>query len=69
MKLSDQDINFIKLILRSPDAGDGWRRVSAQLWVLCERFGRQELVEYATAPEGGGKIRLSDRGIVLTDYI
>lgn len=67
--LTDSDINLIRLIQRSPDAGGGWRKVSAILWQLVERFGRKELIETVQADDGTGVVRLSARGLIAVDYI
>ncbi len=68
-KLSDHEDSFLRLILRSPDRGDGWRTVSSILWRLVEGFGPKELIEFEEAPEGGGKVRLSDAGKIVVRYL
>lgn len=60
---------LIRLIQRSPDAGDGWRAVSAVLWQLVDRFERKELIEAVKNEDGTGVIRLSERGAILADYL
>lgn len=67
-RLTNSQENFLRLILRSPDIGEGWRRFSKQVWPLIENFGRKEMLEVDGTKEGG-KIRLSERGLVVCDYI
>ena len=67
--LDPQETSFLRFILRSPDIGDGWRKVSRQVWTLVERFGRQELIETQASDEGGGRVRLSERGSAVINYI
>lgn len=66
MNISDKGISFLKLVMRSPDIGDGWRNVSQTLWPLVASFENKELIdidyEYS-------RIKLSDRGQVVCDYI
>jgi hypothetical protein len=63
-KLSDSDISVLKLILRSPNHGAGWRHVSEQLWFIIEEFERKELLEIKPL-----MVRFSERGLVVIDYI
>lgn len=66
--LTDRETGFLRLLLRSPDQGEGWRKVSPVVWPLVEQFTRQEVIETEAAPDGG-RVRLSERGRVLVDYI
>jgi len=68
-KLSDDDINFIRLVQRSPDRGDGWRSVSALLWRMVEGFARQELIERERNEDGTGRVRLNERGNIVAEYL
>lgn len=65
-KLAADDIAFLKLILRSPDIGNGWRQVSNTLWLVVEEFKHQELIELW---HGFKRVRLSGRGLIVVDYI
>lgn len=67
-RLTWEQENFLALLLRSPDAGDGWREVSSWVWQVVEHFGRKELLEVEKR-EDGGRIRLSERGKIVVDYI
>ena len=69
MKLTEHNIRFLQLMLRSPDVGEGWRNVSSVLWQLVDKFDRPELVEKERHEDGSGRVRLTERGKVLVDYI
>jgi hypothetical protein len=43
--LNPKDAGFIRLLMRSPDRGDGWRSVSSVCWPLVEEFTAKELLE------------------------
>jgi hypothetical protein len=70
LKISDQQIDFIRLILRSPDRGDGWRSVGKMLetTVMRQKDANPELFEIATEDDKMS-IRLTERALVLADYI
>lgn len=70
MKLDDQQSAFIKLLLRSPDIGEGWRKVSNILIRATEIQValNPELFEFESMPEGS-RIRLTERGSVLGEYL
>lgn len=61
----DDNVAFLKLIIRSADTGDGWRNVSAQVWPFVKEFKHQDLIEL----RGDDQVRLSARGLVIADYI
>ena len=69
MKITDKEINTIRLIMRSPDLGLGWRNVSSACWPLVDGFTKPELIETKKNSDGGGTVRLSERGAVLSDYL
>lgn len=70
MKLSVQQTNFIQLILRSPDRGDGWRHVSGFLTPMAEKQATENPELFETRQDGAAfMLRLSDRGLILADYI
>lgn len=46
--LSQHDKDFLRLLMRSPDRGEGWRSVSERCWPLVEAFGTPELLEIDT---------------------
>jgi hypothetical protein len=60
---------FLRLLLRSPDLGDGWRRVSKMVWPLVEEFTEQDLIEKLESDEGGGNVRLSQKGQAVIEYV
>jgi uncharacterized protein (DUF736 family) len=60
---------FIKLILRSPDVGDGWRNVSNVLRKVVTA-GIAEFPElYETREMAELQVRLSERGNIVKDYL
>ncbi len=65
MKISERDIEFLKLILRSEDQGEGWRNVSQILWPLVTAFPYPELIRM----RNGNQVKLSKRGLIIMDYI
>ena len=66
--LNPNSMGFLRLLQRSPDCGAGWRTVSSVLWKLVEDFPEQELLEKEVAESGGGKVRLSPRGLIVVEY-
>lgn len=70
MKLSDQHINLIRLIERSPDLGEGWRMVSNQLTPFFTKVVEDRTELYETKVEDDTFfVRLSERGQILKDYV
>lgn len=65
VKFTDKDRSFLKLLLRSPDIGDGWRKVSSVVWPLVLEFPHPELIRL----RNGCEVRLSKSGLVLVDYL
>lgn len=73
MKLTFHQEQFVKLIGRSPADADGWRKVSEP---CCNLFTHpdwpnaipEELFEFEKF-EQGGRVRFTDRGAVLADYV
>ena len=67
--LNEKHKPFIRLILRSPDVGDGWRNVSDVLrkTVLSGITEFPEL--YETREMTGLQVRLSERGNIVKDYL
>ncbi len=65
-KLTDYDRNFIHLILRSPDLGDGWRQVSSVAWPLIDRFQSDALIE---KDEVNLLVRLTEKGDTVAEYV
>mgnify|MGYP006060201355 FL=1 len=70
MKLEQQERDFMRLVLRSPDTGDGWRNVAKVLVPVCEKevAKRPELYEFnpSAAP---ARIRLTERGNTIVEYV
>lgn len=65
-KLTEQSKSLIRLILRSPDIGDGWRQCSSSVYQLIENFPHQELIE---ADANNLRVRLSERGQIVQEYL
>jgi len=70
LKIEDDQIDFIRLIMRSEDQGDGWRKISKMLrnFVSAMVERRQDLYETKEV-DGVLQLRLSDRGSILADYV
>ena len=70
IKLNDKQINFIRLIRRSENQGDGWRLISQTLRrVVTDTVAEQPELYETKEHEGGLMLRLSERGLVLGDYV
>lgn len=70
MKLSNKHTNFIILIKRSPDLGDGWRKVSNMLQAFFTGVIDEHPELYETKEENSiFYVRLSERGQILGDYV
>lgn len=63
--ICQQDKNFLRLIERSPDCGDGWRSVSAVVWPLVEQFETPELIEI---DKPGMRVRPTESGQAVIDF-
>ncbi len=64
-KLSQQQIDFMRLLRRSPDIGDGWRQSGAMLWPLVQKFANPELTELDTEKM---RVRLTEKGETLLRF-
>jgi hypothetical protein len=67
-KLTPKESNFLRYILRSPYAGNGWRVVSRAAWSLVEKFERPELIETKLI-NGIGYFRLSREGLTVAGHL
>jgi len=65
MRLSNQDANFLRLLMRSPDRGDGWRTVSATCWPLVTAFQAVDLIEIDKQEQ---RVRLTGAGEAVAMY-
>lgn len=65
MKISDNDVAFLKLLQRSKPDEEGWCNVAPMLWKLVEMFTRKELIE----TRNNNQVRLSARGLIVVEYI
>ena len=67
MKLSDHDQGVIRLILRSPDRGDGWRHSAPEVWKqFIKTVERKELLE---TDDENMMVRLSKVGQIVANYL
>lgn len=64
--LSPSDKDFIRLILRSPDRGEGWRSVSKVCWPLVTGFSKPELID---VDQMGSCVRLTPEGEIVATYL
>lgn len=67
LKQAEKDL--LRLVERSPDAGDGWRTVSPLLWSAVHKNSRPELLELEPHSGGGGRVRFTPRAKIALDYI
>lgn len=65
-ELTRGEKDFIKLVLRSPDKGGGWRSVSKAVWGLVEPLNGSELFEVDAENQ---RVRLSEKGKVVAEYL
>lgn len=66
MRLDDRQTNFIKLILRSEDVGDGWRQCSDVLYEHFLSYLPEELVEWDHDQK---RVRLTREGDIVARYL
>ena len=52
--------------MRSPDKGDGWRKVSLTAYPLVERFPHQDLIE---RDDENLRVRLTEKGKTVVEYV
>jgi hypothetical protein len=67
-KLNREQENILRLILRSKAGNGGWYRVSPVVWPLVDGALPADLAK-TKAAEGGGYIRLTERGQAVADYL
>jgi hypothetical protein len=70
MKTLENSSAFIGLLMRSPDLGDGWRKVSNMLRELATKEVNKapELFELM-ADADGMRVRLTERGQIVAAYM
>ena len=66
MKLSSAQLHVLRLARKEAD-GSGWTKVSRIVWPLVSALPA-DLVEKRPAEDGGGHIRLTDRGDAVVFY-
>ena len=67
-KLSDEQRDLLKLILRSKPRDDGWYSVSKVLWPMVSSGLPDDLAEMKSF-EDSGFVRLTERGQAVADYL
>lgn len=67
--LTSQQRSFLLLELRSPDEGDGWRKVSAMVRPVVERSLIPELCEWQPHDDGTGRVRLTHDGQTVVRFL
>lgn len=65
-KLTEREIDFLRLVMRSNDCGNGWKSVSTVVWPLVLAFKRPELIDIHPTETA---IRLSERGKIVAEYL
>lgn len=60
--------DLLHLVKRSPMDASGWRKVSVPVWPLVVGLP-SDLVTLEPSPDGGGRLRLTDRGQAVADYL
>lgn len=68
MTLSENQTIFLKLVLRSPDVGDGWRNVSRVLWNLIEEQA-ESLPELIEIDKEAFRLRFTKEGEIVVRYL
>lgn len=70
MSIDQKQKDFIALVMRSPDRGDGWRSVSGVMRGFTTEMTAAQPELYETREVGDAlMIRLSERGKILADYL
>jgi hypothetical protein len=69
MSLSKQQIDVLRLIQRSKPDDDGWYRVRKVIWPLVYTTLSDDLIEADALDEGGGRVRFTQRGQAVADYL
>ena len=68
MQLTEKQKQALKLILRSPTIGLGWRKCSAICWPLLDQIPA-ELIERQGSYEDGGVVKLTRVGEIVAGYL
>lgn len=66
MKLTDAQMNGLRLVMRSPDSGDGWRKCSKILFEKVILPMPDELFEKDVANQ---MVRLTEKGLTLVEWL
>ena len=66
--MDDKLRSLLQLVKRSQTDASGWRKVSATVWPLVANLP-SDLATLEQSPDGGGRMRLTDRGQAVADYL
>lgn len=66
--MDDKLRQLLQLVKRSPADVEGWRKVSVPVWPLVANLP-SDLVTLEPSPDGGGRMRPTDRGQAVIDYL
>lgn len=66
-KLTQTDIDLLKLVKRSPKI-DGWAKVSSMCMQLVENK-LTELIEVQKNEDNTGRVRFTPKGEVISEYV
>jgi hypothetical protein len=68
MQITEKQKNIVALIKRSQPNPDGWYSISETVWPLVDGTLPDDLVETEKL-ETGGRLRVTDIGTYVFDYI
>lgn len=68
MTLSENQTIFLKLVLRSSDAGDGWRNVSRVVWNVIKEQA-ESLPDLIEIDKDTFRLRLTKEGQIVVRYL
>lgn len=68
-KLTQLQIDALKLVKRSPDHYDGWRKCSPGLWKQVVSKLPSDLIESVPTKDGFHMVRLTTAGEVVVQWL
>ena len=60
---------FMRLLSRSDDMGDGWRKVSSMIEIVVRKTIAEYPELYEVKEDYGLHVRFSARGLIVKDYV
>ena len=67
--MEDRLRNILALIKRSERDPEGWYEVSDAVWPTVAPYLPTDLVTLEPSSDGGGKLKLTERGQAVCDYL